>query len=158
ATNSTASSLPPTSFVESDFVALFEPAGKVQGPKMRAAIRSLRLAMLNPALATNGVISKHDRPKRPVIDAETDPRFAAKLDDPRQPFDVTKLVQQIEQECVWPNGGSQKSPDNSRWGGADEGSYSNCLALFARISGILTSQAFDCVFGSHQKPSLTRSI
>jgi hypothetical protein len=37
-------SFPPTCFVESDFIALFEPAGKVQGPKLRAAIRSLRLA------------------------------------------------------------------------------------------------------------------
>src|SRR5471032_1278711 len=32
-------SLPQTSFVESDFIALFEPAGKVQGPKLRAAMR-----------------------------------------------------------------------------------------------------------------------
>ncbi|MDR0479167.1 MAG: DUF87 domain-containing protein, partial [Burkholderiaceae bacterium] len=54
AKNSIASSLPPTSFIESDFVALFEPAGKVQGPKLRAAIRSLRLAKLQPCLAPNG--------------------------------------------------------------------------------------------------------
>jgi hypothetical protein len=53
-------SLPPPCFVESDFIALFEPAGKVQGPKMRAAMRSLRLAMLAPALTTNGVIKKID--------------------------------------------------------------------------------------------------
>ena len=58
ATSSVACSLPPTSFLESDFVALFKPAGKVQGPKMRAAMRSLRLAKLEPGLAPNGFIEK----------------------------------------------------------------------------------------------------
>lgn len=40
AASSKGASLPPTSFVETDFIALFEPAGKVQGPKLRAAMRS----------------------------------------------------------------------------------------------------------------------
>ena len=158
AAGSTASSLPPTSFLESDFVALFEPAGKVQGPKLRAAIRSLRLAALKPDLTNSGYIRKHDQPKQPILDAESDPRFSAKLDNPQQAFDVTKLVLQIEQECVWPNGGSQRSPDNTRWGGADEGSYANCLALFSRINGVLTSPAFTCVFAAGHESSLTKSI
>ena len=57
-------SLPATCFVESDFVALFEPAGRVQGPKLRAAIRSLRLAKLCPTIADNGVILKINKPKK----------------------------------------------------------------------------------------------
>ena len=57
-------SLPPTCFTESDFIALFEPAGMVQGPKLRAAIRSLRLAMLKPALATDDIIRKINRERR----------------------------------------------------------------------------------------------
>ena len=141
-------SLPPTSFIESDFVALFEPAGKVQGPKMRAAIRSLRLASLRAELAEEGYIRKHNRLKQPIHDAEKDPDLSSKLDDPRQPFDVSKLVGQIEQECVWPNGGFAKSPDYTKWGDCDEGSYSYCLSLFARINGVFTSPAFKCVFAS----------
>lgn len=159
ATSSVACSLPPTSFLESDFVALFEPAGKVQGPKLRAAMRSLRLAALRPALATDGYIRKHEQLKQPVTDAELDPAISSLLDDPRQPFDVSRLVRQIEQECVWPNGGTQKSPDLTRWGAADEGSYAYCLSLFARISGVLTSPAFACVFKArNDMPSLTTSI
>lgn len=154
ADHSVASSLPPTSFIESDFVALFEPAGKVQGPKMRAAIKSLRLAKLRPALAAGGYIRKHGQLKQPVTDAEVDTDISSKLDDPRQQFDVSHLVRQIEQECVWPNGGTQRSPDVTRWGGPDEGSYANCLSLFARISGVLASSAFACVF----KPSATREL
>jgi hypothetical protein len=139
-------SLPPTSFVESDFIALFEPAGKVQGPKMRAAIRSLRLAKLKPGLAPDHYIVKHGQPKGPVQSEEKNPDVASKLDNPRQPFDVEYLVPQIEQECVWPNGGDHNTPDYSKWGGSDDNSYSNCLSLFARISGVLTSPAFKCVF------------
>lgn len=68
---------------------------------MRAAMRSLRLAELVPGVATNGIIKKVDPSKAPVIAAEQQPGVAAKLDDPRQEFDVSKLIAQIEQECVF---------------------------------------------------------
>lgn len=159
AVDSLASSLPPTSFLESDFIALFEPAGRVQGPKLRAAIRSLRLAGMRPALATDGHIRKHDQLKQPVTDAELDAAVSSLLDDPRQPFDVSRLVRQIEQECVWPNGGTARAPDPTRWGGPDEGGFANCLSLFARINGVLTSPAFRCVFKVDDTlPGLTTSI
>ncbi|MDI6816960.1 MAG: ATP-binding protein, partial [Actinomycetota bacterium] len=158
AAGSVSSSLPPTSFLESDFVALFEPAGKVQGPKMRAAMRSLRLAGMRPALATDGHIRKHGQLKQPVSEAELDPSISRLLDDPRQPFEVSRLVQQIEQECVWPTGGTQREPDPTKWGGPDEGSYANCLSLFARINGVLTSPAFACVFRGGDVSALTTDI
>ena len=104
ADGSVASLLPPTSFLESDFVALFEPAGKVQGPKLRAAIRSLRLAKMRSSLAPNGFIEKISQSKAAIETAEKEAAIASKLDDPRQPFDVKMLVKQIEQECVYPDG------------------------------------------------------
>lgn len=149
AVDSQARSLPPTCFVESDFIALFEPAGKVQGPKMRAAMRSLRLAMLSPAIATNGVIKKIGQSKAAVNNEEQKAGVSEKLDDPRRQFDVTKLVAQIEQECVWPDGKNwtTKQSDPSRWGG-ESGDFSYCLSLISRINAVLTSQAFACVFKS----------
>ena len=161
ATNSVPSSLPPTSFMESDFVALFEPAGKVQGPKLRAAMRSLRLAQLEPSLAPRGFISRINQSKAAVEAAEKKSTVASKLDDPRQPFDVRRLVDQIEQECVYPDGflpGGQKGQkDPSKWGDAS-GDFSYCLSLVARINGVLTSPAFACVFDAGSKPALTTSI
>lgn len=155
---SQARSLPPTCFVESDFIALFEPAGKVQGPKMRAAMRSLRLAKLVPGVATNGVIKKVDQSKVPVIAAEQQAGVAAKLADPRQEFDVSKLIAQIEQECVYPDGfgAARGSKDTTKWGG-DSGEVSYCLSLMSRISAVLTSQSFACVFNSPD-PALTSTI
>jgi uncharacterized protein len=158
ATGSAPNSLPPTSFVESDFIALFEPAGKVQGPKMRAAIRSLRLAKLVPSLAPNGIIRKIDQSKVPIQAAEQQPGVAARLDDPRQEFDVTKLVAQIEQECVYPDafGAVRNTKDTTKWGG-DSGEVSYCLSLMSRISAVLTSPSFACVFNS-PAPALTTTI
>ena len=160
ATCSKSRSLPPTCFVESDFIALFEPAGKVQGPKMRAAIRSLRLANLCPDIAENGVILKIDQPKQNVENAEKRIGVSEKLDDPRQEFDVSKLATQIEQECVWPEGfkqgGARGEKDPSKWGG-DSGDFSYCLSLVTRINAILTSPAFKCIFQS-KDVSLTKGI
>ncbi len=152
AAGSVASSVPPTSFVESDFVALFEPAGKVQGPKLRAAIRSLRLATLRPLLAPDGFIRKIRQPTRLVEAAERDPAVASRLDDPRQPFDVKHLVDQLEQECVWP-----PRAGDSNWG-QEDGNFSYCLSLAARINGVLTSPAFACVFADNVGPGVTGAI
>jgi len=160
AANSQPRSLPPTCFVESDFISLFEPAGKVQGPKMRAAMRSLRLAKLAPSIANNGVIKKIGQSKTAVIVEEQKAGISEKLDDPSQDFDVTKLVAQIEQECVWPDGKDwSKKPaatDTSKWGG-ESGDFSYCQSLVARINAVLTSPSFECVFKSTQA-ALTSEI
>lgn len=156
ATDSLPQALPPTCFIESDFVALFEPAGKVQGPKMRSAIRSLRLAKLVPAVAHNGIIRKIDQLKGPVIAAEQQTGVASKLDDPRQGFEVTNLIAQIEQECVYPDGfgAARGSKDTTKWGG-DSGEVSYCLSLMSRISAVLTSPSFECVFQTTEPPLTT---
>jgi len=162
AVNSTACSLPHTAFIESDFVALFEPAGKVQGPKMRAAIRSLRLAELKPELASHGIIKKKDQPKSAIYAALRDEALFLKLDDTSQPFNVSKLPKQIEEECVFPDGkkwddeSKKMVTDTSKWGG-EAGDFSYCLSLVSRITSIIGSTAFHCVFRSKEK-SLSAEI
>jgi len=156
ANKSTACSLPPTSFQESDFIALFDPAGKVQGPKLKAAIRSLRIAALKPGIFTNGTIKKIDNTKLHYISALQDDTIAAQIDDPRQPFDINRLCEQIEQECVYPDGfGIGKGvKDTSKWGG-ESGEFSHCLSLVSRINSVLTSVAFECVFKNSTVPITT---
>ncbi|MAY73893.1 MAG: cell division protein FtsK [Phycisphaerae bacterium] len=158
ADGSTQASLPPMCFNESDFIALFEPSGKVQGPKLRSAIRSLRLATLKPALATNGVIRKIDQSKVSVVAAEQEVGIAEKLEDPSQPFDVTKLTAQIEQECVYPEGfgATRGTKDPNKWGG-ESGEFSYCLTLVSRISGVLTSASLECTF-KHVEHPITEAI
>jgi uncharacterized protein len=154
ALNSTAVSLPPTSFQEPDFLALFEPAGKVQGPKLRAAIRSLRLASRRPDLAPGGVLKKINQPKAPIIAAEQDVTLSRQLEDPRTAFDVTRLVAQLREECCFLDGKKPEFPgrqypqiaDTAVYGGENDADYTYCLSLISRINGVLSSSALACVF------------
>lgn len=163
--------VPFTQFTESDFISLFQPAGKTQGPKFRAAIRSLRLAKLKPEIAdakgklvVNGVLKKSGREKKAVEQCEIDPAIASQLDSPRTPFDVSNLVQQIREECIWENAkqwdnGLKKMVDvPTLWGDPDENSYSYCLTLITRINSILHSPEFRCVFDVGGKTSLFTRI
>jgi hypothetical protein len=157
AINSEQCILPPTAFQESDFIALFEPSGKVQGPKFKEAIKSLRLVNSCPDEFPNGYIEKINRSKANYNKALDIADVQAKIDDPTTPFDVTKLAKQIEQECVWPDGGYAASPDSSKWG-KEDGNFSHCLSLITRINGIFTSPAFNCVFKDSDKSSLICKI
>jgi len=141
--------LPPACFAESDFVAMFEPSGKVQGPKLRAAIQSLRLAKLKPALAANGLIVKANQEKANFNEAMSE--HAAEVNDPKQEFDVHKLPQQIVFECVQDYG-------DPRWKGPNEAEVGYCASLLTRINGILSSTELECVFRIDEKPSLTTKI
>jgi uncharacterized protein len=137
ASDSTECSLPPASFIESDFIALFEPSGKVQGPKMRAAIESLRLARVDPSLATDGVIIKERKERLPLLRAFA--QHASRIQDPSEPFDVKLLPKQIVNECV-------QDFAETHWGGRSDQEIGWCAALIARINGVFKSPAMRCVF------------
>lgn len=138
AETSVESSVPPSSFQEMDFIALFEPSGKVQGPKLRAAIRSLKLAQIEPKSAKDGIIIKHGVRHKDI--ARLEYSHSEKLEDPRQHFEPANLVKQLVQECVKYNG---EQP-----GLVDDWNFNFCLPMITRISGILTSQALAPVFAS----------
>ncbi len=140
-------------FVESDFIALFEPAGKVQGPKLREAIISLRVVHDQPHLRDErGQFVKANQPMKPFLMAQKRLADEGKLEDPRTPFDVTKLARQVLEECVWPDrGGEPRS-----WGGHDDQSKSYCLSLVARIASIINADAFAPVFKSEAPPLIAR--
>ncbi len=141
--------LPATAFAESDFVAMFEPSGKVQGPKLRAAIESLRLAGLEPALAEGGLIVKAFKDKRLFNDAMA--RHSSDVSNPRQPFDVKLLARQIVNECIQDYG-------DPKWKGPNEAEIGYCASLLTRINGILTAPELQCVFGEKRGPDLTAEM
>jgi hypothetical protein len=141
--------VPYNEFTETDFLTLFQPAGKTQGPKLRAAIRSLKLAFLKPELSTEGVVIKANQPKKPLLDAEADPEIGQKLDSPFSTFDVTRLPRQIWEECVWETG-----KDANTWGAYDAASQSYCLTLVTRINGLLQAPELRCIFYPSEKQLL----
>ncbi|HHT8992371.1 TPA: ATP-binding protein [Burkholderia cenocepacia] len=141
ALNSSEISIPPTDFSEGDLIALFQPSGKTQGPKLREAMKSLRLARLEPAIATNGIVRKINQSKEAYRRALNNGNNSSLVDAPNQPFDISLLPRQIVQECCYP----EAPNDLDRWGGpSNELSY--CSSLLTRILGVIGSRSMVCVF------------
>ncbi len=151
-------SLPASCFTEADFISLFEPSGKVQGPKLRDAIRSLKLAKIEPRLATNGIIEKISKPFEDFVNANSDPAVTEKLLNQKQEFDVTLLPKQLIQECFWPTKsegyGKDKREIPGTWGEKNEADVGFCLSLIGRIEGFLASNTFKCIFKGEETTSL----
>ncbi|MBA4503220.1 ATP-binding protein [Marinobacterium marinum] len=151
ALNSIEIRIPPSDFNEGDFIALFQPSGKTQGPKLREAIKSLRLAKLAPELATDGYFPKVNQPRFNYRQALNTGNNAKLVDNPAQEFDVSLLVRQVVEECCFPE--DLRRPDH--WGGASN-ELSYCSSLLTRILGVIGSTSLSCVFSPEpQLPSLS---
>lgn len=133
-------SLPPRAFQESDFFALFEPSERSQGPKLRAAVRSLRIASHVKSLAPSGLLLKANRTRKPIEILYE--KYSDVAEDPRAPFSVEHLSRQVLEECVWPTG----RPNTDCYGSYDESAQSYCLPLVTRIDAYVRSAALACVF------------
>ena len=149
-------SFPYDNLEERDLFALFQPAGKVQGPRLREAFKSLKLARIlgdEHDLVNNGVIQKAGRSKEP-FEAEY-ARHAASLDIPLADFDIWKLPEQVTHECIWP---SAFGGDSSKWGNVNDSDFSMCTTLIARIESDLTSPQLAPVFQPGEASSLLQEI
>lgn len=145
-------SLPYTELNESDFFALFRPAPGVQAPKLRAALKSLKLAKIVPALAPTGYIPKATKLKAPVEAAYL--QHSVALQSPKAAFDIAHLLDQIEAECVYHTAGPLNNPDPTRWGNANDGDRGHCVSLVSRIEVLINGPELQCVFKPGAAPSL----
>jgi len=139
--------------VEADLLSLFKPSGQAQAPKFRAAMKTLKLVKVAPVLpVNNGVFVKAGKRK---ADFEREMKtHSAAVEGPRADFDITKLARQIDEECIWPNGGTGTSPDPTTWGRMDDGQRSYCVSLITRIEDILGSNELGCILQPQGKTSL----
>ena len=134
---------------EADLLALFRPETNVQLARLRAAIKSLKLAevvgMENPLVAGNGCIPKAEQPKLHFEEAYR--QHIDVLDSPQASFDVELLPLQMRFECVYPSAGPAPS-ERVRWGGPSEPDLSECDPLIGRIESNLNSPEYRCIFAS----------
>jgi uncharacterized protein len=148
-------SMPYNALTESDLFALFKPTGPTQGPKLRAAMKSLKLARV-PNLATGGVVLKAGKLKGPFEAA-----YAARVrevEDPRANFDISRLPSQIDAECIFPTGGFSSNPDPNRWGAPNEIERSNCVGLITKIEDMLHAPELGCVFAPGKIQTIFKEI
>lgn len=134
---------------EDDLFSLFRPAGQSQGPKLREAIRSLKLvSALNGAIpanlqVANGLITKVNASRTAFF--QTALQHGAALNSPACDFDISRLAEQVRNECIWANSNNQAG----HFGGVDQGALAYCETLVARINMLISSPELQCVFGQH---------
>lgn len=139
---------------EADLFALFRPSGQTQAPKLRAAMKSLKLARVaGGSLVANGLIIKTGKPKKPY-EAEY-AKHAKTIEGPQADFDILKLTNQINEECVFGSGFARGgTQDSSVWGSVTEMERSHCVTLIARVEDMLHSSELACIFQPTGKPSV----
>lgn len=141
---------------ESDLFAMFQPSGASQAPKLREALKSLKLLHCEPALGANGLLRKINRAKANV-DAALN-RHAGAILASGADYDITNLPHQIDEECVYQTGGTRVAPDATVWGGSDEASKGYCTTLVARISLLIGSPEMSCIFSLAGARDLTEIL
>ena len=127
---------------ESDRSAFISPSSGTQLPKLREAIRSLRLA--HAICADASATGEH----RAMVDNEgtikkaglkiaafgsANKAYGTVMEDSHAPFDLKLLSRQIQWECVWPTG--RKSEDE--YGGLDYTQIGYVSTLVSRVNDLV---------------------
>lgn len=158
--------LPLSALDEQDLYALFQPSGKVQGPKLREAIFSLRIAhildhatdaglaaqrhaMTATGLLRDGMIQKAGQDRRPFENLTT--ALRAQIEAPDAPFNVALLAAQIGHECVSPNWNKP-----THFGVHDDAADGWCAPLVARIQTVTRGSELRVFFNANGEDLLGR--
>lgn len=137
-----------------ELVAMFRPSGQAQGPKLRQAVKSLKLLKVNPTLGTNGVLAKANQPKGPFRAAMQ--THLAVVDSDESDFEINRLPLQIEHECCFNTARGNPPPDN--WGDVNGSEQGYCASLISRITAMTSSAELACIFRPGTKKSLLTAI
>lgn len=141
---------------EGDLFALFKPSGQTQAPKLRQAMKSLKIAHIEKVLAPKGFLVKANQSKGAFEEAYK--KHAAKIENPKATFIIRYLSTQIVEECVWPSGKAQGGEDATKWGGYNESERSYCISLVTRIDDMVQSVELAPVLQPAQKTALSKAI
>jgi hypothetical protein len=124
---------------------MFRPSPQAQAPKLRQAMKTLKLLELDKSLGVNGTFVKANQPKKTFMDSLKAHSAAVDSDDAN--FDISKLSQQIDNECC-------QVGTAETWGVVFGNDISYCSSLTARISSMISSPEFACIF----RPGKTKSL
>jgi hypothetical protein len=125
-----------------DLFLMLNPSEQTQKPLLLEAIKSLKLLeVINPTDRTtlnikNGTLVKLESQKRPVRTLMD--KYSDQVNSSLAKFDFTKLVSQINNECVYPTGYTDREPDVKKWGGVDLKMKDYAVSLMLRISSLLS--------------------
>ena len=125
---------------ENQLFTMLEPAYSVQSPKLRSALKSLKLIRLlkknrttwpGLEITPKGNLIKLSNDKEPFEEALV--KFARRLSDPHCDFDIHNLSVQLEMECIYPS--LKGFPE--KWGGRHDNDFGQCIGLIHRIDTLI---------------------
>lgn len=138
---------------EDDLFAIFRPSGQSQGPKLREAVRSLKLVAKLGGVSDrlviyqNRLLTKRGRPRAAFYNEVRLEQIA--LHNPHCEFSIDDLAEQLSAECIY----SSDRDQPANFGGPDQQALGYCESLQARISTLVHSAELACLFGV-EVPSL----
>lgn len=128
---------------ETDLNAFLNPSAGTQLPKLREAVRSLKLvdairadgqadAAHTALISAAGEIAKARKPLRPFYAANR--KYLSTIETPNAPFDLRALATQVQLECVYPT--DQNDPP-SNFGNVNGNELGWISSLVSRINDLL---------------------
>ena len=131
---------------EDDLFSLLRPSGQIQGPKLRDAIKSLKLIEVTNGISPEGVtyydglLTKKNKSRAAIFNALN--FHSTSIHSPYCLFDISKLPDQIRAECVF----SSDFNNLGLFGGIDNNAASHCEPLIARLNTQIRSSELKCLF------------
>ena len=152
-----------------DLFHLLKPAPSAQAPKLREAVRSLKLLkkfedkLVNLASPEkNYIVTRGSNIKTIIKEGKERDAYLKILNDninevsvDNSDFDIRGLADQVQQECVWPTG---RYSDNHLFGGADESTLGHCSTLITRIESLVNDQFYNQIFDFTQTKNFDKDL
>ena len=149
-----------------DLFHLLKPAPSAQAPKLREAVRSLKLLRKfenkladsrneeKNYVASSGVnvktVIKEGKERSTYLETLNNNIIEISVDN--CDFDIMGLSDQVQQECVWPTGQYSKA---HLYGGPDLNALGHCSTLITRIEGLVNDQYYNQIFDFKQNRGST---
>jgi energy-coupling factor transporter ATP-binding protein EcfA2 len=147
---------------EQDRNAFITPSSGSQVPKLRAAIRSLRLVELLrragwtgrvPLVQENGLLIKANMPREDYDKAMA--HFSREIEDPHSVFSLPLLARQVLNECLWP----PKGGGTSHFGDTNQNDQGYVSSLVSRIEDLVqTPEIMNVISGQDDHKQLMDEI
>lgn len=140
----------PQDMTVSDFMALFQPSGKVQGPKLYDAIRSLKYVSAFGNGNAQGCL-EFGFFNSELKKAIEDPKKLAILDQESSPFEISHLANQISHECTEWNRQNRNFQH-------DAYTFQYCMSLVGRIRSTIRNPSLTALFRGESHSSISQTI
>lgn len=141
---------------EADLFAIFQPSPGAQVPKLREALRSLKLNYVLNGDANAGLITKAETARSEFNRLWAANEAAVEAEGAK--YVIKNLPKQIFEECVQESGWTSGSPDYTKWGKIDERTKGYCETLVSKVFSLVRSKSLRCLFHPEDFASVTDHI